>query len=158
MAKTSQVIKDQVRTIYYSNGRNLSEASRLANVPIDRAEKWKEREHWDNVTTKREMSELSEAVRSVADNVANEIADCERETRLGLARYSKRAAKSAEEASLRDAPYVHKAAQVAGIAFKWDTKEQANNTVVNVAILGVDPASVSVDTSPVIDVDSTMSE
>ncbi len=95
------------------------------------------------------VSHSQQTVTSVTkpgDVLLDELAECERETRLGLARYSKRAAKSAEEASLRDAPYVHKAAQVAGIAFKWDAKEQQNNTVVNVAILGIQPADVQVQT------------
>ncbi len=39
----------------------------------------------------------------------------ERETRLSLARSARRMAKDAEQATLRKAPYVHKAAQVASI-------------------------------------------
>ncbi len=152
MATTStQTQKELVRLLFHEHGHQ--KASEMSGVRYDLVRKWASLGKW------KQLHKPSQSpVAIAADNVANEIAECERETRLGLARYSKRAAKSAEEASLRDAPYVHKAAQVAGIAFKWDAKEQQSNTVVNVAILGVDPATVSVDTSPIIDVESGVSE
>ena len=57
----------------------------------------------------------------------DELADNERETRLSLSRYARRAAKDSESASLRDSPYVKQAAQVAGIVHKWDNDSSKGN-------------------------------
>ncbi len=61
-----------------------------------------------------------------------------------MSRYAKRAAQDSEKATIRDAPLVHKVAQTAGIVHKWNEKEQSSNAVVNIALLGVDPAAVQV--------------
>ena len=44
-------------------------------------------------------------------------------------------AEDAEQATLREAPYVHKAAQVASITHGWGEKEKNPNAILNVAIL-----------------------
>jgi hypothetical protein len=44
-------------------------------------------------------------------------------------------AKDAEQATLREAPYVHKAAQVASVTHRWDRREKNPNQIVNLAIL-----------------------
>ena len=44
-------------------------------------------------------------------------------------------AKDAEQATLREASYVHKAAQVASITHSWGEKEKNPNAILNVAIL-----------------------
>jgi len=59
----------------------------------------------------------------------------ERETKLSLARSARRLAKDAEEATLREAPYVHKAAQVASITHGWSQAEKNPNAILNVALL-----------------------
>ena len=72
-----------------------------------------------------------------AEIVLEELADNERETRLSLSRYAKRAAQDSENATLRDAPLVHKAAQVAGIVHKWnDTGAQGQSFTLNVLNMG----------------------
>lgn len=148
------VSKDQRNLIrVLSADHDLKTVSELTKVPYDNVRQIISRSRKQAVS-----HSVTNPVAIVADRMTDELAECERETRLGLARYSKRAAKDAETASLRESPYVKQAAQVASIAFKWDAKEQANNTVVNIALLGVDPASVSVDTAPVIDVQSDVSE
>ena len=57
------------------------------------------------------------------------------ETKLSLARSARRMAKDAEEATLREAPYVHKAAQVASITHGWNQVEKNPNAILNLAIL-----------------------
>jgi hypothetical protein len=44
-------------------------------------------------------------------------------------------AKDAEQATLREAPYVHKAAQVASITHGWNQLEKNPNAILNVALL-----------------------
>ena len=67
--------------------------------------------------------------------LANVLQEHERETKLSLARSARRMAKDAEQATLREAPYVHKAAQVASITHGWGEKEKNPNAILNVAIL-----------------------
>ena len=55
-------------------------------------------------------------------SIASILAEHERETKLSLARSARRMAKDAEQATLRQAPYVHKAAQVASITHGWGEK------------------------------------
>jgi DNA invertase Pin-like site-specific DNA recombinase len=74
-------------------------------------------------------------VQSVPLSVAAILAEHERETKLSLARSARRMAKDAEQATLREAPYVHKAAQVASITHGWGEKEKNPNAILNVAIL-----------------------
>ena len=72
---------------------------------------------------------------SPADALANVLQEHARETKLSLARSARRMAKDAEQATLREAPYVHKAAQVASITHGWGEKEKNPNAILNVAIL-----------------------
>jgi hypothetical protein len=72
---------------------------------------------------------------SPADALANVLQEHERETKLSLARSARRMAKDAEEATLREAPYVHKAAQVASITHGWREKEKNPNTILNLGVL-----------------------
>jgi len=97
---------------------------------------------------------MSENVGKVADSLANELADNERETRLSLSRYAKKAAQDSEKATLRDSPYVKQAAQTAAIVHRWDSKEQnQGNVVVNVAILGINPDEVRAEVIDVAEAD-----
>jgi hypothetical protein len=81
------------------------------------------------------VTSVSPDVLSPADALANVLQEHERETKLSLARSARRMAKNAEQATLREAPYVHKAAQVASITHSWGEKEQNPNAMLNVAIL-----------------------
>ncbi len=157
MATTSQQIpvnREEIRMLVLDLG--YEKTSEKTGIKQATLRQWSKRFSWN--VTRQHSQAVTTVTRAPGDVLLDELADNERKTRMSLSRYAQRASQDSETASLRDAPYVHKAAQVAGIAFKWDAKEQQSNTVVNVAILGVDPASVSVDTSPVIDVQSDMSE
>jgi hypothetical protein len=44
-------------------------------------------------------------------------------------------AKDAEQATLRESPYVHKAAQVASITPGWGNQEKNPNTILNLGVL-----------------------
>jgi hypothetical protein len=71
---------------------------------------------------------VTSPTKAFADKISDTLAEHERETRLSLASYASRAAKDAEGATLRDAPLVHKAAQVAGIVHKWDSEKTTRNS------------------------------
>jgi hypothetical protein len=81
------------------------------------------------------VTSVSPSALSPADALANMLQEHERETKLSLARSARRMARDAEEATLREAPYVHKAAQVASITHGWGEKEKNPNTILNLAIL-----------------------
>ena len=54
---------------------------------------------------------------------------------MSLARSARRLAKDAEEATLQENPYVHKAAQVAAISQGWGNQEKNRNTILNLGVL-----------------------
>src|SRR5678816_149931 len=108
------VSKEEVRLLAIEYG--VREAARKLGLNEDRVRQWSSRHKWfsqspkvQTVTTVTKPSEI----------VMDELADNERETRLSLSRYAMRAAKDSEQASLKDAPYVKAASQVAGIVHKW---------------------------------------
>ena len=70
------------------------------------------------------QSDAITPVQSVPQSIASILAEHERETKLSLARSARRMAKDAEQATLRQAPYVHKAAQIASITHGWGEKEK----------------------------------
>ena len=133
----ARATQDQVRILAIQHG--IPEASRISGIKQDTIYKWAKRKHW-NITA---HAQAVQSVHSIPEKLESELAENERETRLSLSRYAKRAAKDSESASLREAPYVHKAAQVAGITYRWDQKDQgAGNVVVNIALLGIQPSEV----------------
>lgn len=65
---------------------------------------------------------------------ANVLQEHERETRLSLARYARKASKDAESANLRDTPIVHKLTQTAGLVHGWN-EGKGSETILNLAVL-----------------------
>ncbi len=159
MATTSnqiQVSKEAVRLLVIQHGQR--EAARIAGINENTVRSWAMRYKWSTPTaaTKTQPNGHSALVERISD----ELADNERETKLGLARHTTRAIRAINK-SVHPVKYTRQAndvAKTASIAFKWNDKEQSGNTVVNIALLGVDPASVSVDAAPVIDVESGVLE
>ena len=115
---SNQTQRELVRLLYLEHGHQ--KASELSGVRYDLVRQWVSRYGWDR---KEVMSQ--NVTKATADRVQNELADNERETRLSLSRYARRAARDAEKATLRDAPYVKAAAQVAGITHKWGDQDKA---------------------------------
>ncbi len=64
--------------------------------------------------------------------IESELAEHERETRLSLARYARRASRDAEGASLREAPYVKAVAEVTSKVHRWDSEKTGNTFTLNV--------------------------
>ncbi len=85
------------------------------------------------------------------------LAEHERKTKLGLAKYaSDKALELSERGKLTDSGHFKNVAGGASIVHRWDAKsENTQNVIVNVALLGVQPRDVSVET---LDVDSVGSE
>ncbi len=99
------------------------------------------------------VQETVRTVRTPADTLTEVLSEHERKTKLGLASYASREAqRAASKGQLRDAGQIHNVAKTAAIVHRWDAKtENTQNIVVNVALLGVQPAEVS---ATVLDVDS----
>jgi len=129
-ARANQTQRELVRILYLEHGHQ--KASELSGVRYDLVRQWAHRYKWD-AQTKR----VTNVTKAIADRVSDELADNERETRLSLSRYAKRAAQDSENATLMDAPLVHKAAQVAGIVHKWgDNDKQGQSFTLNVLNMG----------------------
>ena len=119
------VSKEEVRLLAIEIG--VREAARRLGLNEDRVCQWSKRGNW--FSTPKQINAKATLVSTVSkagDILIDELADNERETRLSLSRYARRAAKDAEQASLKDAPYVKSAAQVAAITHKWGDQDKAN--------------------------------
>ena len=150
------VSKEAIRLLAIQFG--VREAARRSGLNENTVVSWSKRHNW--FTQPPKQTDAITAIKPAGDVLLDELAGNERETKLSLSRYTKRASKDAENAKLRDAPYVKQVAQTAGITFKWNDREQNNNTVVNIALLGVDPEAVRAvqDNVQALDVDSVVSE
>lgn len=126
-------IQEQVRILAMDIG--VRPAARKLGLNEDTVCSWAIRYGWEIKPAKRGPETIASKMQAttVGDAIRDELAENERETRLSLSRYAKRAAKDSENATLKDAPYVHKAAQVAGIAHRWgDNDKQSNQFTLNV--------------------------
>jgi len=81
------------------------------------------------------VTSVSPNALSPADALANVLQEHERETKLSLARSDRRMAKDAEQATLRESPYVHRAAQVASITHGWGNQDQNTQPILNLGVL-----------------------
>jgi hypothetical protein len=140
MPKPLNVDWPAVRVLAVAVG--VREAARRMGISHDAVRQRSKREAWmaspETVTQRalaKPVTSVPPTVLSPADALANVLQEHERETKLSLARSARRMAKDAEQATLREAPYVHKAAQVASITHGWGEKEKNPNAILNVAIL-----------------------
>ena len=127
---------EQIKVAYVS-GIGLREIARKMNIPEGTVLAHAKRHGWTQqieVATQQQSDAIT-PVQSVPQSIATILSEHERETKLSLARSARRMAKDAEQATLREAPYVHKAAQVASITHSWGEKEKNPNAILNVAIL-----------------------
>jgi len=138
-------VREQVRLLYIGNGGNLTLAAKTAGIPVDRAEKWKERGKWDelNDAATRQMS-LSENVGKVADNLARTLADDSAQSRVGFSKAARKVATHLGEKAPGDlierdtAQSARQWTEIAGKVHGWDAKDQAAgvNVAVNIGIIG----------------------
>ncbi len=149
---TQKVNKEAIRVLVVQHGQR--EAARLAGLNENTVRSWALRYGWSKQI--RPQPERNH-VHPIADNVATKLATYENETRSGLAKYARQAIGQIN-ASVHPAKYTteaHNVAKTAAIVHRWDAKsENSQNVVVNVALLGVQPSEVSVET---IDVESGVS-
>ena len=133
------VNKEAIRVLVIQHGQR--EAARIAGLNENTVRSWAMRYKWSTPTaaTKTQPNGHSALVERISD----ELAENERETRLSFSRYARRAAKDSEGATLKDARYVHKAAQVAGIVHQWG--EGKANTGFTLNVLNVNTFDVSVE-------------
>lgn len=122
------VSKDQrelVRILYLEHGHQR--ASEISGVAYDTVRQWASRYKWKALS-----QPVTSHAKRIADNISDTLAEHERETRLSLARYARRAAKDSESLSTRESPLVHKVAQVAGLVHKWDSEKSNQTFTLNV--------------------------
>jgi hypothetical protein len=134
---SKQTQKELVRLLVLEHGQKV--ASELSEVPYETVRKWTQRGNW-----LAKSQSVPRPVQTAVNNVQSELAEAEHETRLSLARSTKRMAKDAEQATLRNSGEVYTVAKTASIVHKWDQKSNQANVVVNVALLGIDPSEVRV--------------
>jgi hypothetical protein len=140
MPKPLNVDWPAVRVLAVAVG--VREAARQMGISEDAVRQRSKREGWMTSPKAVAQRALAKPVTSVspnalspADALVNVLQEHERETKLSLARSARRMAKDAEQATLREASYVHKAAQVASITHRWGEREKNPNAILNLAIL-----------------------
>ncbi len=117
--------RELVRLLVIEHGQKV--ASELSGEPYEKVRKWTQRGNW--------LASQSVPSRATVERISDELAENEKETRLSLSRYARRASRDAEEASLREAPYVKQVADVAGKVHKWD--QQSPSTVFSLNVLNL---------------------
>jgi len=133
--------QELVRLLYLQHG-NHKVVSELSGVDYDLVRQWAVRGKW----TKQDVSQsVTSPIRAVADNVESELADNERETRLGLSKHAKHAIRAINK-SVHPAKWTKEAkeiAQTAGIVHGWADAKPSNQFTLNV--LNVNTFDVSVE-------------
>lgn len=122
------VNKEAIRVLVIQHGQR--EAARIAGINENTVRSWAMRYKWSTPTsaTKTQPNGHSDLVERISDTLAEH----ERETRLSLARYARTAAKDAEKMSTREAPLVHKVAQIAGLTHSWGNEKSSVTFSLNV--------------------------
>jgi hypothetical protein len=132
----------------------VREAARQMGISEDAVRQRSKREGWMASPKTAARRALAKPVTSVSPNAlsrahapVNVLQEHERETKLSLARSARRMAKDAEQATLRESPYVHKAAQVASITHGWGNQDKNANTILNLGVLigTTPPEKISTD-------------
>lgn len=138
--ESRQTKKELVRLLVIQHGQKI--AADLSQVPYETVKKWTQRGKWlapakpCDKTLSPFVPSPAHTIKLAADNLQDELADNEKATKLSLSRYAKRAAADAENASLREAPYVKQAAQVAGIVHQWGEGKAAAHFSLNILNMG----------------------
>ncbi len=153
MTTTKEVNKEAIRILVKDVG--YDETSKRTGIKAGTLRQWARRFHWHTPFVHSQA--VTTVTQSPADAHATILAEHERKTKLGLASYAATQADHlAKNGKLKDSGHVHNVAKTAAIVHRWDAKsENTQNVVVNVALLGVQPHEVSVET---LDVESGVSE
>ena len=131
------VSKEEVRLLAIEYG--VREAARKLGLNEDRVRQWSSRHKW--FSKPDVQNSIVTTVTKPSTIVLDELAENERETKLSLSRYARKAAKDSESATLRDSKQVKAAAEVAGIVHRWGNQDKQGNSftlnVLNVGSFGV---------------------
>ncbi len=133
MQTATPVSQEEVRLLAIQIG--VRESARKLGLNEDTVCSWAKRGHWFATPGKPQRIQSQALQAKPGDVLLDELAENEKETRLSLSRYARRASRDAEEASLREAPYVKQVADVAGKVHKWD--QQAPSTVFSLNVLNL---------------------
>ncbi len=125
------VSKEAIKLLVIQHGQR--EAARIAGLNEDTVCSWAKRYQWTTASKPQARTGNTTLVERISD----ELAENEKETRLSLSRYARRASRDAEEASLREAPYVKQVADVAGKVHKWDQQSPTQVFSLNVLNLSM---------------------
>lgn len=135
------VSKEEVRLLAIEVG--VREAARRLGLNEDRVCKWSERGKWFSTPIqKKAKTAIVSTVSRPGDILLDTLHEHERETKLSLARYARKAAQDNEQAGLEQAPMLHKVGQLAGLVHKWGEQGKTGNqftlNVLNINSLAID--------------------
>jgi hypothetical protein len=134
-------VREQVRILYVSNGRNLSIAAEACNVPYRRAQKWLQRGNWnekrDEITR---QSDVSHSVSKATNHAESVMQDLGSKSKIALARAGYKAAEHYEKLPGRriakDASNYKSIIQGNATLHAWEAKEAGTTFSLNVLNYG----------------------
>lgn len=129
-----EVDRESVKTLAIAIG--VRKAARRLGLNEDRVLQWSKRGNWLKPTAQPPKQGDVITVISPSQALAETLNDHETETRLSLARSTRRLAKDSEEATLRDADKVYTVAKTAGIVHGWGNDKAQAGFSLNVLNLG----------------------
>lgn len=128
-----QVIdKEQARMLVADIG--YTEASKQTGIKRDTLYKWGQRKGWKEPVSHAQQLTVQSVQSSPADAHAALLREHDKETRMSLARASRRMSKDCEELPVRHAKLAHTVAQTAAIVHNWSGTER-NPGIVNLNVL-----------------------
>jgi hypothetical protein len=131
-AKKIPVDREKVRMMVQDLG--YTETSKQLNIKRDTLYQWAKRHGWNTPIV--HAQETVRTVRPVQEQHAVVLAEHESETRMSLARASRRMAKDCEELPVRHAKLAHTVAQTASIVHRWGEEQGKGGFTLNVLNMG----------------------
>jgi transposase-like protein len=137
------VSKDQARMMVQDLG--YTETAQRLNIKRDTLYQWAKRYQWN--TPIAHSQETVRTVRPIAESHAEALAEMESETRISLARASRRMAKDCEELPAREANTALTVAKTASLVHGWGNEKGQAGFSLNVLNLGQLQIGIKADSS-----------
>ncbi len=112
------------------------ETAKRTGIKYDTLRKWAQRGKWNQppAINKPGPHFVPTITTRPSDLHATLLNELERDTKLSLAKYSAKASKDAERATLRDSGHVKEVAQTAAIVHRWN-QDKGSTQILNIGIL-----------------------
>lgn len=136
------VSKEEARLLAIEYG--IRETARKTGINANTLLSWSKRYAWfaQPASVIKQNGNAISAIKPTGTIVLEDLAEHERDTKLSLARYARKAAQDNEKAGIEQASAMHKVGQLAGLVYKWGEQGKTGNqftlNVLNINSLAID--------------------